>query len=253
MELAELDAAVRRARDEGVQGRAAALSSLAGKLRAAMQPVALRKAEPDVEMLMEAEGTAIRPGPRPMIPETRIQDIRHALLASRWLRLTYGASQATLRERVVAPLGLLHGQRPYLVAKPVGIEGGPRMYRLDRITQLHVMAEAFDRDPQFSLHSFAAQSFGVFQEEPFDVCLRFSADAATEASAFHFHGTQQLEHLSDGRLVVRFRAGGRVEMCQHLVVWDDAVEILEPAWLREGMAAWTLGLASHHGRLNTDR
>lgn len=56
-ELAELDAAVRRLREEGAAPeRAALLEALAGKLRAAMRPEALRRADADLELLDGGRG-----------------------------------------------------------------------------------------------------------------------------------------------------------------------------------------------------
>jgi predicted DNA-binding transcriptional regulator YafY len=248
-ELAELEAAARRLREEGAAaGRAEALDRLAAKLRSAMKASDLRRAEPDVEALMQAEGTAIRPGPRPAVGAALLAAIRHALLASHCMCLRYGADPATAREHVVEPLGLLHGQRPYLVAQITGAKQGASVFRLDRVHEHAVLLDAFVRDPAFSLQAYTQRSFGVWQEEPFAVCLRFSASAATEAAAFHFHPTQTMERLADGRHLVRFTAGGSLEMCQHLVTWEDKVEVLEPAWLRAQLAEWARKAADHHDR-----
>jgi hypothetical protein len=35
---------------------------------------------------------------------------------------------------------------------------------------------------------------------------------------------------------------------QHLVTWEDTVEVLEPARLREQLAAWARKAADHHAR-----
>ena len=145
-ELAELDAAARRLRDEGAAaGRAEALERLAAKLRAAMKLSDLRRAEPDVEALMQAEGTAIRPGPRPIVAAALLTAIRHAMLASHRMRLHYGADPMAAREHVVEPLGLLHGQRPYLVPQIVGTKQGASVFRLDRIREHTVLSDPFPR------------------------------------------------------------------------------------------------------------
>jgi len=47
---------------------------------------------------------------------------------------------------------------------------------------------------------------------------------------------------------VRFTAGGVLEMCQHLVTWDDRVEVLEPVALRQHLAGWARGVAEHHSQ-----
>lgn len=248
-ELAELEAAARRLREEGAAaGRAEALERLGAKLRAAMTASDRRRAEPDVEALMQAEGNAIRPGPRPVVSAVLLAAIRHAMLASHRMRLLYGVTAAMARERVVGPLGLLHGARPYLVAQIVGAQQGASVFRLDRIQEHAMLDEAFAPDPAFSLQAYTQRSFGVWQEEPFVVCLRFSPGAATDAAAFHFHPTQVLEPQADGTLLVRFTAGGALEMCQHLVTWEDTVEVLEPAALRQQLADWARKAADHHAK-----
>ena len=248
-ELVELDAAARRLRMDGdAVGRASTLEHLGAKLRAALQTDVLRRTEPDVALLMESEGTALRPGPRPVVASPLLDDIRSALLKSQRIRLVHRAAgpDGKERERIVEPLGVLYGSRPYLVARLVGYPPGPSLLRLDRIRQLEVLDETFLRDETFDLQAYAARSFGVFQEPAITVCLRFSADVAADVKAFHFHPTQRLETLSDGRILVHFAAGGRLEMMQHFATWGDCLEILEPAHLREDLAAWSRDLADHH-------
>ena len=250
-ELVELDAAARRLRSEGdAVGRASTLEHLSAKLRAALQTDVLRRTEPDVALLMESEGTALRPGPRPTVASPILDDIRTALLKSQRIRLVHAAAgpERTERTRTVEPLGLLYGARPYLVARIVGYPPGPSLLRLDRIRHMEVLEEMFVRDETFDLQAYAARSFGVFQEPAITVCLRFSADVAADVQAFHFHSTQHLEVLSDGRILVRFTAGGRLEMMQHFAAWGDRLEILEPADLREDLAAWSRDLGSHHSK-----
>jgi hypothetical protein len=84
------------------------------------------------------------------------------------------------------------------------------------------------RRKDFSLQKYAEQSFGVFQEKPFDVVWRFSPKAAPDAKTFLFHPTQVMEPQPDGSLIVRFHAGGALEMCWHLVTWGGEVRIDKP-------------------------
>lgn len=239
-ELAELEAAARRLREDGAAPeRAALLEALAGKLKAAMRPEALRRADADLELLMEAEGTLVRPGPRPVLPGGVLPLLREAILASRELRVSYRRRGAAApAARVIQPLGLLHGARPYLAARVRGAPGEPMLFRLDRMEDVEVLESAFAREEGFSLAAFAARAFGAFQEKPVGVCLRFTPEAAEDARRFHFHATQALEELPDGGLLVRFRAAGRLEMCHHLATWGEAMEDLEPDGLRRELSGW---------------
>jgi WYL domain len=52
--------------------------------------------------------------------------------------------------------------------------------------------------------------------------------AAPDARHFLFHPTQSFEDQPDGSLLVRFRAGGALEMCWHLFTWGNQVKVIEP-------------------------
>ena len=104
--------------------------------------------------------------------------------------------------------------------------------RLSNIERVELLDRAFTRKRRFSLREYAERSFGVFQEEPFDVVWRFSPKAAADARQFLFHPTQTFEEQPDGSLIVRFRAGGALEMCWHLFTWGDQVEVLKPKRLQ---------------------
>jgi predicted DNA-binding transcriptional regulator YafY len=72
----------------------------------------------------------------------------------------------------------------------------------------------------------------VFQEEPQDIVWKFSPAVAEAVAEYEFHPRQSLEKQQDGSTIVRFRAGGLMEMCWHLYTWGADVEVLEPAKLR---------------------
>jgi proteasome accessory factor B len=51
-----------------------------------------------------------------------------------------------------------------------------------------------------------------------------------------YHPSQVLEkELVDGSIIVSFHVCGIPEMKTWIVQWGDAVEVLEPGWLREEM------------------
>jgi predicted DNA-binding transcriptional regulator YafY len=234
-ELAALRAVARRLEREGVTESAALLQSLAVKIEASLKPTRRRTLAPDVEALLEAEGFASRPGPRPVIAGETFSAIRQAILEGRRLAFRYraeGAQAPAYRE--VIPYGLLYGHRIHLVgAYPW--EPEPANYRLDRMTDVHVSDNAGARPHGFDLAAYAARSFGAFQEAPHDVVLRFAPHVAEDVACFLFHPSQSLMREPDGSTTVRFRAGGLREMAWHLFTWGDAVRIVAPEELREVM------------------
>jgi predicted DNA-binding transcriptional regulator YafY len=113
----------------------------------------------------------------------------------------------------------------------------PKFFSLPTIGKLRMEQDSFVRDPNFSLRDFLSQSFGVFEEQPVDVVWRFSPMAAPLARTFVFHHSQSIRDEADGSLLVRFRAGGMLEMAWHLMSWGDQVEVVEPKALRDLMPA----------------
>ena len=114
------------------------------------------------------------------------------------------------------------------------------------MSNVQVTEHSFEWDDEFDLQTYAERSFGVFQEEPFQVVLRFEPDAAEDAANFRFHPTQTLHKNKDGSLTVKFTAGGLVEMCWHLVTWGTSVQVEQPRNLREYIARACEELAEHH-------
>jgi predicted DNA-binding transcriptional regulator YafY len=236
-ELAALANAASLLRRENLEYQAARLDELATKLRALLARAASRRIEPDLEALTEAEGLAMRPGPRPRLHAKVVGDLRHAIKASVKVRLHYRSrGTGKLSRQLVAPYGFLYGSRHYLVA--YSLNRAVRDYRnfaLSNIERAEVTGWPFTRDPGFSLKDYAEQSFGVFQEKPFNVAWRFSPAAAPDARTFLFHPSQTIEDQPDGSVIVRFRAGGMQEMCWHLVTWGGEVEVLAPKRVRAAL------------------
>lgn len=232
-ELAALDAAAELAKREGLTEQADLLKGVSIKVRAILRPERLRAVEMDLELLTEVEGLAMRPGPRLHIDSAILGPLREAILGSRIVRIRYRArGTGKFSWNRVEPYGFLYGNRHFLVAWTRELNGGWRLFRLSRISEVQMRDEWFERDPNFSLREFAKRSFGVFQEEPFDVVWRFKPEVAEDAREYVFHPTQTMEDQPDGSLIVRFQAGGRQEMDWHLYTWGDAVEVLQPTCLR---------------------
>jgi predicted DNA-binding transcriptional regulator YafY len=243
--VAAVEIVARECEAHGEADRAALLREAATTLRAVMHPDALRRAEPDIAALMEAEGIAMRPGPRPVIAAGVLATLRRAILGMQLVVVRYaGADAEEPATRVLCPYGLLYGGRGWLVAH---VEGLPemRLWRLDRIASVDPLERGFARREDFSLAEYAARSFGVFQEEPMDVVLRFAPEAAEDAAGWVFHPTQTMEPQADGSLIVRFRSGGVQEMCWHLFTWGVGVTVIEPHTLRLKMVRFAHQLLDH--------
>jgi predicted DNA-binding transcriptional regulator YafY len=92
-----------------------------------------------VELLLEAEGLAMRPGPRPKLDLEIISTLRQGILASRKVRLHYRARGTGLQSKqLVCPYGFLYGNRPYLVA--YSMNRAIRDYRLFSLANIETLS-----------------------------------------------------------------------------------------------------------------
>lgn len=231
-DLATLEAAAQAFDHANLETHSENLRTLSAKVRGLLKDQEIRHIDPDLEALLEAEGLAHRPGPRPLIPAALFEILREAIKSCRKVSFDYASrTGGTKKRRSVAPLGFLYGHRHYLVAQEEGADG-LRSFSLPAMSSVKMEPESFERPEDFDLKKFVARCFGVFDEPPVTVVWKFSAEAAPLARQFVFHHSQTLEDNSDGSLTVRFEAGGKLEMAWHLMSWGHHVEVIEPAALR---------------------
>ena len=244
--LASLATAISALRQSGLGNLATSLSDVETKLRAMQRRESLENIDSDLETLVQAEGLAMRPGPRQPIDPALLSLLREAILSGRTVEFFYAGRHSGKRStQKVEPYGLLYGNRPFLVGKHTGFTDS-RLWRIGNMSEVHLAGNLFERDPEFDLQAFACRSFGTFQEEPMQVELLFSEVAAADAASFRFHPDQSIEQHGDGTVTVRFKAGGLSEICWHLVTWGNSVRIVKPAKLRRQMAQMCEDLANHH-------
>ncbi|TXL70873.1 WYL domain-containing protein [Vineibacter terrae] len=244
-ELAALDLAVTALKRSGARVEARHLTTLREKILALVPRSRVARLETDHEALLQAQGLAARPGPRPRTDPKIAGVVAEAIKACCLLDIQYRSrGEAKGRRRRIAPYGVLSGLRRYVVGKPADALDGPvRLFRFEAITSASLTKTAFVRPSDFSLQDFADRAFGTFQneEEYGQVVWRFAPAAAEQAREFEFHPQQVVEEEKDGSLIVRFKAAGHLEMCWFLYSWGNQVEVLAPERLRRMCAAHRRG------------
>ena len=107
----------------------------------------------------------MRAGPRPRLDAGLLSALREAITTCRLVEFRYLAQSTGLESsQRVRPLGLLYGNRAFLVASSDWNEE-PHLWRLANVSEFRITDETFDRDPDFNLERYAKRSFGTFQEE----------------------------------------------------------------------------------------
>ena len=202
------------------------LENILNKVKVLMGKSNLTRIEPDAEVLLEAEGYALRPGPKMISNKQFLSRLRNAIIACKVIKIRYvGRKSKDWRE--VYPYGFLYGNKHYLIAWHTK-RREMCYFDMNKIQDIEVTDKYFTRDPKFSLQGFSEKAFGVYQEEPFDVEWLFDAEVAKEASHYQFHPKQEMIQNKDGTLTVKFRAGGALEMDWHLYTWGGHVQVIKP-------------------------
>ena len=136
------------------------------------------------------------------------------------------------KQRILEPLGLIYGEKVYLVAREKAKGDGIYNYLLHKFEKFELTEEKFDKG-DFNLQHYSNRSFGVYQGEQLNVKLLFSKDLADDASKYNFHPTQKGKWNEDGTYTVSFKASGSREIIWHVFKWGKGCKILTPKTLRD--------------------
>lgn len=202
------------------------LSTITNKIKTFNQKK-LNSLEQEIEFILHCEGYAVKQSPNYKIDLDSISTIREAIRGSFKLSGKYND-----KEKILSPLGLLFGEKIYLVAIEDNKGGEPFTYLLHRFQNLKLTNKKFD-SKGFDLREFAKKSFGVFQGEIYNVKLNFDATAAEDASNYNFHPTQKGKWEKDGSYTVTFKASGDKHIIWNLFKWGDTVKIIAPKELKK--------------------
>lgn len=244
-ELVEVESAASQLEKNGLKERSEKLRSLGNKIRV-ISTNQSEETEEFLEQLMRTESLAMYPGPKIFVKPGLLSQIRQAIHETRRLAFEYTArSTGKVTKQLVEPYGFIYGIRPYMVAKAVE-DDWPHLWIITNMADVQLTEAVFKPLSKFDLQEYAERSFGAYQEDPFEVVLRFSPDSAKEAQNFRFHPTQKFHENEDKSLTVRFTAGGSLEMFWHLITWGTDVTVEEPAHLREYIVRMCSELGQHH-------
>ena len=152
----------------------------------------IQDAEDSVELLLKSEGYAISQSQSYKVDFKLVSDIRLGIKECRKLTATYND-----KERSLIPLGLIYGEKVFLVAKEDGKGDKIYQYALHKFKDLKVSYNKFEAQ-DFNLKEYSQKSFGVYQGEVYDVKLKFIPEAAEDVLNYNFHPTQKMRVQDDG-------------------------------------------------------
>jgi len=173
-----------------------------------------------------------------------LTDLRRALLLQNRVTLGYRTPSRKRPARyTVDPYTLVYYKGGLYLLGYAHNRLAIRTFAVERITELAIGTERFEIPPDYQPEERFRGAFGIVDEEPFAVRVRFTPAIAHAIVERSWHRSQQLQKLPDGSVELSFSAGGRMEILSWVLSYGGMAELLEPAELRAELAQTTTAMA----------
>lgn len=176
--------------------------------------------------------------------------VMEAMKKNRLLEITYkGFWSENEHTFPVAPYCVkLFRQRWYMVGNSI-YEDKIRIYSLDRFLEAKLTEEPFEYPKDFSPEVYFEGCFGIIREEscPLEtVKLKVSPNQANYLRSLPLHHTQKELVQTADYSIFSVEVRPTFDFQQELLWNGDALEVLEPLWLRKEMAAKIKQMGNHY-------
>lgn len=166
-----------------------------------------------------------------------LETLREALLRQYTCRISYAPPRRPAADYLIDPYTLVFYKDSLYLAAYAHNRQDLRRFLVDRIRTLERLDERFEVPTDFSVDDLLGHAFGLIDETPLNIRVRFSADIAHLIRERTWHPSQCIEEQADGSLILAFNAGGEKEILAWLYSYLPHVRVLAPESLRTAFAA----------------
>lgn len=155
-----------------------------------------------------------------------------------WIRY-YAASYNEESERVIDPylIDIYRGSNPYVIAF-CNKRQDFRDFRIDRIRELKVLDESFQRDPSFNAEEYLASRFQYERgNQIFSVAIWFNQETAPFIRERRWHITQEIIEHADGSLTLQMEVPGLNDLKRWVLGYGKGAVVQSPPELVKLMQA----------------
>ncbi len=206
------------------------IQSALGKIRSALGP--------QVSEFLAQLGESFRvlPGPHENYAAMRdtIRVLNEAVLGRRTVRMRYRTgSTGREKARDLDPYRVWYRAGALYVVGHDHLSGEVRTFSVGRIRELAATEQRFRVPESFDFDARVGASFGVVNEPPMHVRIRFDRRWADWVAERTWHPTQALARRRGGVLELTMEVGGAAEVRSWVLSFGSGAEVLEPASLRD--------------------
>jgi len=161
-----------------------------------------------------------------------LEHLRQALLFQYRVEMSYTPALRETETYLFDPYTLLFYQGALYLGGFAHNRDALRLFLVDRIESVTVTPQRFEVPDDFSVEDLTGSAFGLIDEQPMQVSVRFGAEVAHFVRERVWHPSQQVESEADGGVRLTFEAGGTREILAWLYGFLPHVEVLAPESLR---------------------
>jgi predicted DNA-binding transcriptional regulator YafY len=166
-----------------------------------------------------------------------LQLIRHALLYQQSITISYrSAGRGNPVDYQVDPYTLLFQKGGIYLLGFARERQALRTFAVERIAKVEPGKERFEIPEGFHAGQELQEAFGIVAEPPMEVAIRFSPVIGHAIKDRVWHVSQQISEEADGSVLLKFRAGGKMEILAWLLSYGAHAELLSPAHLRDELS-----------------
>ncbi len=182
----------------------------------------------------------------PLIWESLLEASRSGFKV--WIRY-YAASDNKESERIIDPyfLHIYRATNSYVIGY-CHLRHAIRWFRIDRIKQLRVLDESFERPEDFNPQTYLDQ---IFQSEVGNisqqVAIWFDNSTAPFIRERTWHMSQEITENPDGSLILYLKVGGLNELKRWVMGYGQGAKVLEPPELVDLVKKEIKGMSIYYG------
>ena len=174
--------------------------------------------------------------------------LREALLYQYRIKLHYTPARRNPEVYLFDPYTLLFTQGALYLGGYAHNRKALRLFLVDRVQGVELSKERFEVPEDFTAEQLTGGAFGLVNEAPMALRVRFAAEVAHLVAERIWHPSQRRELHANGSVTLTLEAGGRTEILAWLYGFVPHVEVLAPKELREAFVAGLQTALESHRR-----
>jgi len=161
--------------------------------------------------------------------------IEQGINESKQIRISYDAIESGLKERLVEPYFIIFRARAFYFVAFCHLRSLFRTFRLDRVRELVLTENSFQRQNNISARDYFKGSWEVFSGEPTDVVVKFKGPAAKVVRGSQHHPDEEIEVISENEIIYSVRVNGLFEIKRWIIGFGEQAEVITPDTLKNDL------------------